>query len=245
MILTVGIKQKIFLDRSPPIFFTVVCRCATKNRHNYPQNSASPNSGALCLCREKRSVFGKPRLQRLPKRSSVPQKTGITILSFVPLQRKTRHNYLKFCAFAKKNAVSLTNQGCKGCQNEALCTVKSSVHRKKALCTGKGSVHRKKLCAQEKGSVHRKRLCAQEKALRTGKRLCAQEKALCTGKSSVHRKKLCARHWKKLCARHRKKLCARHWKKLRARNHSGKRGKDFPKTKKNFKPSHSFRFRAG
>ena len=38
-------------------------------------------------------------------KSSVPQKTGITILSFVPLQRKT--------------AVSLTNQGCKGCQNEA------------------------------------------------------------------------------------------------------------------------------
>ena len=34
---------------------------------------------------------------------------------------KNRHNYLKFCAFAKKNAVSLTNQGCKGCQNEALC----------------------------------------------------------------------------------------------------------------------------
>ena len=26
---------------------------------------------------------------------------------------KNRHNYLKFCAFAKKNAVSLTNQGCK------------------------------------------------------------------------------------------------------------------------------------
>ena len=58
MMLTVGIKQNIFLDRSPPIFFTVVCLCATKNRHNY----------------------------------------------------------LKFCAFAKKNAVSLTNQGCKGCQ---------------------------------------------------------------------------------------------------------------------------------
>ena len=37
----------------------------------------------------------------------MPQKTGITILSFVPLQRKT--------------AVSLTNQGCKGCQSEALC----------------------------------------------------------------------------------------------------------------------------
>ena len=28
----------------------------------------------LCLCKEKRSFFDKPRLQRLPKRSSVPQK---------------------------------------------------------------------------------------------------------------------------------------------------------------------------
>ena len=28
----------------------------------------------------------------------------------------------EFPAFAKKNAVSLTNQGCKDCQNEALCT---------------------------------------------------------------------------------------------------------------------------
>ena len=73
MILTVGIKQKIFLDRSPPIFFTVVCLCACA-RHGKK----------LCAT-------------------------------------KNRHNYLKFCAFAKKNAVSLTNQGCKGCQNEALC----------------------------------------------------------------------------------------------------------------------------
>ena len=63
MILTVGIKQKIFLDRSLPIFFTVVCLSATKNRHNY----------------------------------------------------------LKFCAFAKKNAVSLTNQGCKDGESKALC----------------------------------------------------------------------------------------------------------------------------
>ena len=87
--------------------------------------------------------------------------------------------FCSFCAFAKKNAVSLTNQGCKGCQNKALCTAESSVHSKK-LCA-----QRKALCTAE-SSVHRKRLCAQEKALRTGKRLCAQEKALCTGKSSVH-----------------------------------------------------------
>ena len=58
------------------------------------------------------------------KRSSVPQKTGITILSFVPLQRKT--------------AVSLTNQGCKGCQNEALCLCTA---QEKALCTTESSVH--------------------------------------------------------------------------------------------------------
>ena len=104
MILTVGIKQKIFLDRSPPIFFTVVCLCTTK----------------------------------------------------------TRHKYLKFCAFAKKNAVSLTNQGCKGCQNEALhlytalekelCTCtrhwKKLCAHEKALCTGKNSVLSKKLRAQ-------------------------------------------------------------------------------------------------
>ena len=82
--------------------------CATKNRHNYLKFCA--------FAKKNRSFFDKPRLQRLPKRSSVPQKTGITILSFVPLQRKT--------------AVSLTNQGCKGCQNEALCHKKPANYRK-------------------------------------------------------------------------------------------------------------------
>ena len=48
----------------------------------------------------------------MPKRSSVSQLKALC-------QKKRR--ILKFCAFAKKNAVSLTNQGCKGCQNEALC----------------------------------------------------------------------------------------------------------------------------
>ena len=51
-------------------------------------------------------------------------------------QGGNRHNYprirlrriLGFCAFAKKNAVSLINQGCKGCQNEALC------RKNEALC---------------------------------------------------------------------------------------------------------------
>ena len=83
-----------------------------------PRILHKPNSGVLCLCREKRSVLGKTWLQRQPKRSSVPQKHGITILSFVPLQRKT--------------AVSLTNQGCKGCQNEALCLCTAL---EEALCT--------------------------------------------------------------------------------------------------------------
>ena len=114
MILTVGIKQKIFLDRSPPIFFTVVCLCTTK----------------------------------------------------------TRHKYLKFCAFAKKNAVSLTNQGCKGCQNEALhlYTALEKVPKRSSAPvhgTGKSSVLMKKLCAQEKtlcsvkSSVLSKKLRAQ------------------------------------------------------------------------------------
>ena len=71
-------------------------------------------------------------------KSSVPQKTGrlsqkaqlFAVLAHGVCARheyfdaktklcatKNRHNYLKFCAFAKKNAVSLTNQGWK-----ALCT---------------------------------------------------------------------------------------------------------------------------
>ena len=33
----------------------------------YPKNSASPNSWVLCLYKEKRSAFGKQRLQRLQK----------------------------------------------------------------------------------------------------------------------------------------------------------------------------------
>ena len=68
----------------------------------------------------------------------------------------------------------------------------------------------------------------------TGKRLCALEKAPCTVKSSVHGRKLCALE---------KALCT-----AESSVHATipeKGGKNFPKTKKNFKPSHSFRFRAG
>ena len=41
-----------------------------QNSGKQSQNSASPNSGVLCLCREKCSFFDKPRLQRQPKRWS-------------------------------------------------------------------------------------------------------------------------------------------------------------------------------
>ena len=34
---------------------------------------------------------------------------------------KNRHNYLKFCVFAGKNAVYLANQSCKDGKSEALC----------------------------------------------------------------------------------------------------------------------------
>ena len=148
----------------------------------------------LCAPREKALCTGK---------SSVPQKTGrlsqkaqlFAVLAHGVCARheyfdaKTklcatknrRHNYLKFCAFAKKNAVSLTNQGCKGCQNEALCTggKKLCVLEVKALCTGG-----KKLCVPR------------EKALCIMRRLggCrGDEPCVPQGKSSVHRweKALC------------------------------------------------------
>ena len=52
MILTVGIKQKIFLDRSPPIFFTVVCLCATKNRHRGSRDALTHKNSLLTKRRE-------------------------------------------------------------------------------------------------------------------------------------------------------------------------------------------------
>ena len=147
---------------------------------NYPQNSASPNSGVLCLCREKRSVLGKTWLQRQPKRLSLLfdyfaksrvclafPKAKTRFLHKTPAYNRKKRSFLQFCAFAKKNR---------------------SFFDKPRL---------QRLPKRSSVPVHG------------------------TGKSSVHNGKLCAR------------------------NHSGKRGKDFPKTKKNFKPSHSFRFRAG
>ena len=117
----------------------------------------------------------------------MPQKTGITILSFVPLQRKT--------------AVSLTNQGCKGCQNEALCTggkklcaleAESSVYRGRKLCATKNRHNYPKNSAQAEFlsfvPLQRKTLFIwQIKVAKTAKaKLCAtnsssvpQNKALC------------------------------------------------------------------
>ena len=55
------------------------------------QNSALQNSGALCLCREKRSVFGKPRLQRRQKQSCQPSKASGDILGRLPKKDCFRH----------------------------------------------------------------------------------------------------------------------------------------------------------
>ena len=115
---------------------------------NYPQNSASPNSGVLCLCKEKRSVFGKPRLQRLPKRSSVSQKNGklspefgfAEFWSFVPLQRKTQFlRQTKVAKAAKAKTGKLS-------QKAQLFAVLAQ-----GVCTRDGFFDAKtKLCAQEK-----------------------------------------------------------------------------------------------
>ena len=55
------------------------------------QNSALQNSGALCLCREKRCFFGKPRLQRRQKRSYPPGKASGDILRRLPKKDCFRH----------------------------------------------------------------------------------------------------------------------------------------------------------
>ena len=46
------------------------------------QNSASPNSGAFCLCREKRSVLGKTWLQRRQKRKPANYRKKRSFLQF-------------------------------------------------------------------------------------------------------------------------------------------------------------------
>ena len=121
-----------------------------KNKGAYITVSPRSQPGLNTVTRQKQKAtqnFSRVVRSPLPeKQSSVPQDKlppkSAAFCSFVSLQGKTlfiwqikvaktakaklcatknRHNYLKFCAFAKKNAVSLTNQGCKGCQNEALC----------------------------------------------------------------------------------------------------------------------------
>ena len=75
---------------------TGVTRCKSGKPANYRKKQRFLQ--LLCLCREKRCLFGKSKLQRRQKRSSVPQKTGITIprirhkpnsCAFVSLQGKT------------------------------------------------------------------------------------------------------------------------------------------------------------
>ena len=51
--------------------------------------------------------------RRYQRRKRIPRRK--------PANYRKKRSFLQFCAFAEKNAVSLTNQGCKGCQNEALC----------------------------------------------------------------------------------------------------------------------------
>ena len=64
-------------------FKSVVSPALPKQQKQYKQetgvqsqNSAKPNSGVLCLCREKRSFFDKPRLQRRPKQVTAQSGRG-------------------------------------------------------------------------------------------------------------------------------------------------------------------------
>ena len=95
----------------------------------------------LCLYREKRYSFGKPRLQRRPKQSCRPSDSewrhpgAVAKVSLIlshkdlpglehkpPAMRKPnqdssikiRQTVWSFCAFAEKNAVSLAKPDCKG-----------------------------------------------------------------------------------------------------------------------------------
>ena len=115
MILTVGIKQKIFLDRSPPIFFTVVCLCAcarhwkklcaTKNRHRGSRDALTHKNSLLTKRRE-------PKPTNSACAEFANQNAGfIGGKTFQGENRQTiprirLRRILEFCAFAEKNAVS-------------------------------------------------------------------------------------------------------------------------------------------
>ena len=102
---------------------------STKNRQTISGIRSKPNSQVLCLCREKRCFFDKPRLQRRPKQSCRPSDSEWRHLEAVAKSRlilspkdlpKPRFLHkipaycLEFCAFAERNAVSLAKTDCKG-----------------------------------------------------------------------------------------------------------------------------------
>ena len=58
------------LEYKPPAMRKPNQDSSIKNPANSPRIRRKPNSGVLCLCREKRSVCSKPGLQRQPKRWS-------------------------------------------------------------------------------------------------------------------------------------------------------------------------------
>ena len=129
---------------------------------------------------------------------------------------KNRHNYLKFCAFAKKNRSFFDKP-----RLQRLPKRSSAPQQGR----GEGLRERGKLRVEKVGFPSPFCLTTLQKvefALLFQKPIQDPSTRLRLGRDD--------RLWPP-------KLCAR--------NHSGKRGKDFPKTKKNFKPSHSFRFRAG
>ena len=79
MILTVGIKQKIFLDRNPSIFFTVVCLCAT-NQSKLSKNSAQAEFLCFCVFAGKNAVYLANQSCKDGKNEALcHKKTGITI----------------------------------------------------------------------------------------------------------------------------------------------------------------------
>ena len=127
--------------------------CATKNRQTiaksaafcsfcvfagkndvYLANQSCKDGKSEALCHKARHRGSRGALAHknsllTKRREPKPQTAGF--IGGKTFQGENRQT-LKFCAFAKKNAVSLTKQGCKGCQNEALC------RKSEALCHKKG-----------------------------------------------------------------------------------------------------------
>ena len=62
-----------------------------------PRIRYNPESAVLCLCKEKRSFFNKPRLQRLPKQSSVHKQSSVP-----QKNRQTIAKSYAFCSFCTR-----------------------------------------------------------------------------------------------------------------------------------------------